>query len=428
MPHTPAPQCNASGNLERRTFLKLSGLAALGAGLGTLADAAGIEPAHSLTIESARVELQPGHWASTLSYNARPVGPLIRARTGRMLRVDVHNQTGAEHWIHWHAQNVPRTESRIAAGATRRIHFIPDRPGLFFYHSGQIAAGNLNAGLYSSQVGALLVESPTTRIAQQRVWVLKDFGPELQRGARGFEVGYSRLTLNGRPLDAASPELPAGEPVLVHVLNASATQTLSLAVPGYSFNIAAVDGNALPAPAKLPRLILHPGERISAWLKVGHTARCTASPAPGETLDYAIFGSRAVATPDYLHDIELARHEAARSGFNSWSIHASRRRMAADEPLLQLTAGRRYRLRIRNTSEEIVPLHLQRHRMEVVKVGGTSVGGVLKDVVAVGPRQCIEVDVSADSPGTAEIYCTRQLQRDFGLRALIQYRPAQGPI
>lgn len=424
MPHPPAPECNASGNIGRRTFLKLSGLAAA-ASLETLAGAAPVEQVQALTIRPSPVEFEAGHWASTLTYNGQPVGPLIRARAGRVLQVDVHNQTNAGQGIHWHAQNVPHGGFRIAAGSMRRIHFIPERPGLFFYHSGQIAAADLGAGLYSGQVGALLVESAVPRAVHQRVWVLKDFGPTLRRTRRGFELEYSRLTINGHLHEAACSDVPVGVPVLVHVLNASATETLSLCIAGHSFDVAALDGNAVPAPARLSRLILHPGERISAWLKLGHVARCIAGVAAGETLDYSIFGSRTGRAPDCLHDLELARHEAARSGFNRWSIRAAGSEPpTAGEPLLELAAGRRYRLRVRNTTDEVLPLHLQRHRMEIIRAGGMIVGGVVKDVVAVGPRQCVEVDFVADSPGPAEIHCTRQLQRDFGLRALVRYRPA----
>jgi hypothetical protein len=42
-------------------------------------------------------------------------------------------------------------------------------------------------------------------------------------------------------------------------------------------------------------------------------------------------------------------------------------------------------------------------------------------VVAIGPRQQAEVDLVADNPEPAILYSTRQLQRDFGLMALVDY-------
>jgi FtsP/CotA-like multicopper oxidase with cupredoxin domain len=102
----------------------------------------------------------------------------------------------------------------------------------------------------------------------------------------------------------------------------------------------------------------------------------------------------------------LTRHTAARSGFNRWSINGT-------QPTFRVTPGAHYRLQIHNTSDEHIPLHLQRHRLQV--------NGVLKDVVVVGPQQRLEVDFRADGRGTALLHCTRQLQSDFGLRALINY-------
>jgi FtsP/CotA-like multicopper oxidase with cupredoxin domain len=117
----------------------------------------------------------------------------------------------------------------------------------------------------------------------------------------------------------------------------------------------------------------------------------------------------------------LARHEAARSGFNRWSINGASFQPAGDRPLMRVRLGSRYRLRIRNSSDEILPLHLQRHRLEVVSVAGRPVAGVLKDVVAIGAHQSMEVDFTADSGGPALFHCTRQLHKDFGLMALVEY-------
>jgi FtsP/CotA-like multicopper oxidase with cupredoxin domain len=41
-----------------------------------------------------------------------------------------------------------------------------------------------------------------------------------------------------------------GERVLFHVLNGSATEIRSLALPGHSFKVVALDGNAVPAVAE----------------------------------------------------------------------------------------------------------------------------------------------------------------------------------
>jgi FtsP/CotA-like multicopper oxidase with cupredoxin domain len=61
-----------------------------------------------------------------------------------------------------------------------------------------------------------------------------------------------------------------GERVLFHVLNGSATEIRSLALPGHSFKIVALDGNAVPTPAEVPVLWLGTAERTSAIVEMKH--------------------------------------------------------------------------------------------------------------------------------------------------------------
>jgi FtsP/CotA-like multicopper oxidase with cupredoxin domain len=218
----------------------------------------------------------------------------------------------------------------------------------------------------------------------------------------------------------------SGERVLLHVLNASATEPCSLALPGHSFLVTALDGNPVPSPSRVSVLQLSPAERISAIVQaLGETRAPTEwrvhdrSPSMWDYTRFGSFGGPRV--PDATVDVVLARHDAARSGFNNWSINGASFSAGAPEPLLRLRYGLRYRVKIRNTSDEILPLHLQRHRLEIVSIAGTPTAGVLKDVVAVGPHQQMEVDFVADNPGPALFYCTRQLHRDFGLMALVDY-------
>jgi FtsP/CotA-like multicopper oxidase with cupredoxin domain len=229
--------------------------------------------------------------------------------------------------------------------------------------------------------------------------VLKGCEPFMRRTARGCEVGYSGITLNGRlpgPLRARP-----GERVLLQVLNAGATETYHLELAGHVFEVTALDGNPLAAPVRVGALQLSPGERVSARVEVNQPTGWIVR----ET-DRAPTFLRGVNTgePDETLPVVLTRHPAARSGFNRWSMN---------RPELRVTAGARYRLQIHNTSDEIIPLHLQRHRLQV--------HGVLKDVAVVGPQQRLEVDFEADGRGPALLHCTRQLHSDFGLRARVDY-------
>ena len=83
--------------------------------------------------------------------------------------------------------------------------------------------------------------------------------------------------------------------------------------------------------------------------------------------------------------------------------------------------GRRYRLKFRNASDDIHPLHLHRHSFELVHVGGKPTAGVIKDVVMVGGFQEVEFDFVADNPGLTLFHCHQQLHMDFGFMALFNY-------
>jgi FtsP/CotA-like multicopper oxidase with cupredoxin domain len=379
--------------------------------------------------------LAPGHLITTLTYDGRVPGPLLRATVGQQMRVDVYNETDSAERIHWHGQDSPLEGASVPAHSMRRMEFTPARPGLYFYHSNLVAAANLDAGLYSGQGGGLLVEHADKPGCYDREWVvvLKECEPFIRRTRRGCEIGYRSFTLNGRiPGHGTAVRINSGERVLLHVLNASATESRSLALPGHSFEVTALDGNPVPLPSRVSTLQVSPAERISAIVE---TPRYLHAPVdwivrdPGtEGWDYTRFGSGGGAVsgsggtcePESIIDMVLTRHDAARSGFNSWSINGTSFSAAEPRPLFRLRCGLRYRLRIRNTSDESLPLHLQRHRLQIVSIAGKQTAGILKDVVTAGPRQQLEVDFVADNRGPALFYCTRQLHRDFGLMALIE--------
>ena len=100
------------------------------------------------------------------------------------------------------------------------------------------------------------------------------------------------------------------------------------------------------------------------------------------------------------------------------------RRMAESrlvKPILKLKTGARYRLKFRNTSDDIHPLHLHRHSFELVRVGGKPTAGVIKDVVMLGGFQEAEVEFLADNPGRTLFHCHQQMHMDFGFMALFDY-------
>jgi FtsP/CotA-like multicopper oxidase with cupredoxin domain len=92
--------------------------------------------------------------------------------------------------------------------------------------------------------------------------------------------------------------------------------------------------------------------------------------------------------------------------------------METMRPTHTVQKGRRYRLKFRNASDDIHPLHLHRNTFELVSVHGKPTAGVLKDVVMLGGYQEVEFQFVAESPGLSLFHCHQQLHMDFGFMAL----------
>ena len=117
----------------------------------------------------------------------------------------------------------------------------------------------------------------------------------------------------------------------------------------------------------------------------------------------------------------FAKNNAARDGFNQWTVDGVPFSLEKMEPRFRVHAVRRYRLRLRNASDDVHPLHLHRHSFELTRIAGRATGGVIKDVVMLGGYQEIEIDFTADNPGRTLFHCHHQLRRDFGFMALFDY-------
>ncbi|HEY2049167.1 MAG TPA: multicopper oxidase domain-containing protein [Caulobacteraceae bacterium] len=449
---------------------------------------------HTILISETNLELAPGIEVRTTAYNGEFPGPLLRLQEGRPVVVEIQNDTARPEQLHWHGQKVPTTidgaaeegTPYIPAHGSRRIGFTPGPSGFRFYHTHLVAASDLNAGQYSGQVGPVYIEPRREpgRYDREVFLTLKEFGPSLSQGGdmamdflrpsavdpklkstgeaamsaslargrpKGYEVGYKHFTINGRKLGYGEPiRVKQGERVLVHVLNGSATEIRSLALPGHSFEVVAMDGNPLPQPVAAPVLWIGTAERISAivemnqpgvWI-LGDLADDDRGAGMGVVVEYAghngvpqwskpavaewnylAFGRQEppAQPPDEVFDMTFAKDNAALKGFNRWTINGVGFDQAHMAPMFKLNRGRRYRLRMSNASDDIHPIHLHRHSFEITSIMGQPGSGVTKDVVMLGGYQRMEIDFVADNPGRTLFHCHQQLHMDFGFMCLFDY-------
>jgi FtsP/CotA-like multicopper oxidase with cupredoxin domain len=481
--------------VDRRALLTFAGLSPLmsaARGLAWAADGTANDKVdYTLRIATGLVELAPNRIVSTTLYNDQFPGPLLRFTEGKPVIVDIHNDTDTPELVHWHGQMIPSDVDGaseegspfVPAHGMRRVAFVPKPSGFRFYHTHVVAGGDLNRGTYTGQAGPVYIEPKANPGAYDReiFLVMKEFAPSLSRGGdmamdflaggpikelqqigkaadqetkgtpKGFEVGYELFSINGRALGYGERiRVKPGERVLFHVLNASATEIRSLALPGHIFRVVALDGNAVPTPADVPVLWLGTAERVSAIVEMKHPGvwvlgdladddrrhgMGTVVEYAGQTgkpqwakprpfrWDYEHFGMprAAPAIADETIEMTFVKRNAAAHGFNRWTINGEAFSMDAMKPMYDVHEGRRYRLKFRNASDDIHPLHLHRHSFELTRVGGKPTAGVMKDVVMLGGFQELEVDFVADNPGPALFHCHQQLHMDFGFMALFKY-------
>lgn len=296
--------------------------------------------------------------------------------------------------------------------------------------------------------------APATRVKELESSGESAMKASLAKGMpHGYEVGYRYFTINGRMLGHGEPvRVKQGERVLFHILNGSATEIRSLALPGHTFKVVALDGNAVPTPAEVPVLWLGTAERISAIVEMNHPGvwimgdltdddrghgmgivveyagqkgkPVWIAPKPFHW-DYLRFGKAGATalSPDDTFEMTFAKDNTADEGFNRWTINGAAYPMTqGDAPAsFHLKQGRRYRIRMRNASDDIHPIHLHRHSFEITNVAGKPTSGVMKDVVMLGGYQEAEVDFVADNPGLTLFHCHQQLHMDFGFMTLFDY-------
>jgi FtsP/CotA-like multicopper oxidase with cupredoxin domain len=84
--------------------------------------------------------------------------------------------------------------------------------------------------------------------------------------------------------------------------------------------------------------------------------------------------------------------------------------------------GKRYRVHLRNASDDIHPIHLHRPSFELISYAGQPMSGLMKDVIMLGGYQEAEIDFVANNPGLTLFHCHQQLHMDFGFMTLFDYK------
>jgi FtsP/CotA-like multicopper oxidase with cupredoxin domain len=448
------------GNLQtRRQFLTMAGVGA--ASLLASPVVATTAPEYSIEIAPYTLEASARHKIKTTAYNAQIPGPLLRFKEGQLVSIDVTNHTAFPEVLHWHGLFLPpqvdgameEGTPMIPAGAKVRYTFMPRPAGFRWYHTHTFAGRDLSKGQYSGQHGFLLIEprENPARYDQEFFLALHDWNGHLQGTDDGaMEPMYDVSTINGRVLGFGEPlKAKEGQRVLLHIVNSSATEPHWIALAGHQFQVIALDGNPVSPTAAVPMLRLAPAERVSAVVEMNNPGQwilgevrkhvqvagmgivveyANRSGEPRwqqpEALvwDYARFGAPAAAPANALAAIEIPL--AFKSKFKGhgnlerWLING---KSFPNTETIMLHQGQRYRLLLKNESDDDHPVHLHRHIFELRSIAGREMHGVFKDTVLVDAHTQTDVEFTADHPGMTLFHCHQQDHMDLGFMMLFRY-------
>jgi FtsP/CotA-like multicopper oxidase with cupredoxin domain len=271
--------------VNRREFTLLTGGIALESVFGVVEPRrleAASKADFTIRIAPVSVEIAPGRAIRTVAYNGKIPGPVLRMKEGKRVTVDIFNDAGVPELVHWHGQTV----SAEADGAEEegspsvppnghlRVGFTPAPAGTRWDHTHAMAMDDVARGAYSGQYGFLLVEpkSEPGDYDQEVFLAGRHWEPFIvHRGApnNDWTVDYKSCSLTDRALGFGEPIcVRQGQRVLFRIVNADATRQLNLVLPGYQFRVIALDGNPVPAPARVELLTVAVAERVDAIVEM----------------------------------------------------------------------------------------------------------------------------------------------------------------
>jgi len=436
---------------------------------------------YTLRIAPVTVELDRSHILSTIGYNGVAPGPVLRMREGKQVTVEVINDTDTPELVHWHGMLIPPdvdgTEEEgspvVAPRQRSRFQLTPGPAGSRWYHSHAMAMDDLHKGLYTGQFGFVYVDGPHDpgMYDHELFLALRDWepfftgtmddedddthhGPMLEKPAtlntdpNGLEVGSMTYSINDKALGSGDPiRVREGQRLLIHFLNASAIENRRIALAGHKMKVIALDGNPVPTPQFLDSIFIGAGERIDVEVEMNHpgiwilgsTEKIVRESGLGVVVeyagqhsqpqwidppkmpwDYSIFGTGVSSSPPPEQTIELIFEKipGGAGKFNLWLVNG---KPYPHEREFVLHQGARYRLVMRNRTDDAHPMHLHRHLWEITEVNGKKSAGVMKDTVIVPYFGRASVDFTADQPGLSLFHCHIQQHMDYGFKALFRY-------
>jgi FtsP/CotA-like multicopper oxidase with cupredoxin domain len=437
----------------------------------------------TLRIAPVTVELAPDRILSTIGYNGTSPGPVLRMKEGKPVTVHVINDTDTPEFVHWHGFLIPPEVDGVEEENTppvpphgnRTYQFTPGPSGSRWYHSHAMSMSDLHKGTYTGQFGFVYIEPASNpgNYDQELFLALRDWEPffttqmvdmdadedpnapqperpaVLNTAPNGLEVNSTTYSINDKALGAGEPiRVTQGQRVLFHLLNASAIENRRIALGGHKFRVIALDGNPVPNPALVETLSIGAGERVCAIVEMNNPGNWVLG-APEDLIrnaglgvileyanqhkqpqwikpaslawDYTLFGKPASSTPSTAQNIDMVFEKIPGGGpgkFNTFTVNG---KPYPHDNEFVLHEGQRYRLTMRNRTDDGHPLHMHRHLWELVDINGKATSGLIKDTIVVPFYGRAIVEFTANQPGLTLFHCHIQAHMDYGFKALFRY-------
>lgn len=394
----------------------------------------------SFTLHAAPTSVQQfnGRTLAVWAYNAQVPGPTLRVRLGEEVEVRLTNDLPQPTTIHWHGVRVPNamdgvpgvTQEPIPPGGSFTYRFVPKDAGTFWFHPHVRGAEQVERGLY----GVLVVDdAEPLPYSRDEVWVLDDWrlsrdgeiDPEfvtrqdLAHDGRWGQV----LTVNGD--STYSLKVRPGERIRLRLVNTSNGRVYRPDFGRLEAEVIAVDGMYTRRPLAMTGFDLAPGNRLDLDLVIppdaaGRTltfvdrltrrvlARLRVEGPSVETPAFAapanpsipVWAAAAEQAVDvtYVLDARLGGPHGIQ-----WTING---RPWGEHEVTRLAEGRWVRIRFRNDSARLHPMHIHGQFFKVVARHGRPVDEpFLRDTVLLYGRETLDVGMVPIDWGRWMMHC-----------------------
>lgn len=230
---------------------------------------------YQLTASEFDWEIKPGKTITAWGFNHQVPGPVLKAKKGDTLVVQVKNNLPEPTMVHWHGIRLPATmdgtgevQQPILPGESFEYRFVVPDAGTFWYHSHQNETVQMERGMY----GGIIVEGEDDpAVDGDRILVIDDMKLSPRNGFKqhGFfgrwierhdgREGSTNL-MNGK--EALTMHMNAGQTERWRLVNAASARYFKLSLDGKPFRVIATDGGLLEFPRTETELLITPGERF----------------------------------------------------------------------------------------------------------------------------------------------------------------------